>query len=252
MTAVPEHSRGELIGRRIMQLVGLLWLGMLITPVEELTHGAGAASVIGLAGVAAFLAIYVWAWFRRFAQADQNLDRLRQWAPFGALLSLSTAVSLGFGPDWYPFFIFAAVGATVTLPIWAAVSCVAGTTAVASVVGVAQHTPLQGIGLSALTISSVGAGVLMVSYVLGTARELRVTHAELARLAVANERLRFARDLHDLLGHSLSLIALKADLVEQLRSRARISLPEAGMAAWWNGRRKGPGREAGSDPAVAE
>jgi len=37
-----------------------------------------------------------------------------------------------------------------------------------------------------------------------------------------------------------------------LRSRARISLPEAGMAAWWNGRRKGPGREAGSDPAVAE
>jgi len=38
----------------------------------------------------------------------------------------------------------------------------------------------------------------------------------------------------------------------RLRSRARISLPEAGMAAWWNGRRKGPGREARSDPAVAE
>jgi signal transduction histidine kinase len=57
---------------------------------------------------------------------------------------------------------------------------------------------------------------MVVSYVLRTARELRMTRAEMARLAVANERLRFARDLHDLLGHSLSLVALKADLVEQL------------------------------------
>jgi two-component system, NarL family, sensor histidine kinase DesK len=41
---------------------------------------------------------------------------------------------------------------------------------------------------------------------------LRETRAELARAAVAEERLRISRDLHDLLGHSLSLIALKAEL----------------------------------------
>jgi two-component system, NarL family, sensor histidine kinase DesK len=41
---------------------------------------------------------------------------------------------------------------------------------------------------------------------------LRRTRAELARAAVAEERLRIARDLHDLLGHSLSLITLKAQL----------------------------------------
>jgi two-component system, NarL family, sensor histidine kinase DesK len=41
---------------------------------------------------------------------------------------------------------------------------------------------------------------------------LRATRAELARMAVAEERLRIARDLHDLLGHSLSLITLKAEL----------------------------------------
>ena len=41
---------------------------------------------------------------------------------------------------------------------------------------------------------------------------LRETRAELARMAVANERLRIARDLHDLLGHSLSLITIKAEL----------------------------------------
>ena len=42
--------------------------------------------------------------------------------------------------------------------------------------------------------------------------ELHEARAELARLAVAEERERFARDLHDLLGHSLSVIALKAEL----------------------------------------
>jgi two-component system sensor histidine kinase DesK len=41
---------------------------------------------------------------------------------------------------------------------------------------------------------------------------LRRTRAELARAAVAEERLRIAHDLHDLLGHSLSLITLKAEL----------------------------------------
>jgi two-component system sensor histidine kinase DesK len=50
--------------------------------------------------------------------------------------------------------------------------------------------------------------------------ELRVAREELARLAVteavAEERLRFARDLHDLLGHSLSGIALKSQLVRRL------------------------------------
>jgi signal transduction histidine kinase len=45
---------------------------------------------------------------------------------------------------------------------------------------------------------------------------LRETRAELARAAVAEERLRISRDLHDLLGHSLSLIALKAELAGRL------------------------------------
>src|SRR5947207_147911 len=40
---------------------------------------------------------------------------------------------------------------------------------------------------------------------------LNETRAELARAAVAEERLRISRDLHDLLGHSLSLITLKAE-----------------------------------------
>ncbi|RKS74539.1 two-component system sensor histidine kinase DesK [Actinomadura pelletieri DSM 43383] len=43
-------------------------------------------------------------------------------------------------------------------------------------------------------------------------RETHAARDALARLAVTEERLRFSRDLHDLLGHSLSLIAVKSEL----------------------------------------
>jgi two-component system sensor histidine kinase DesK len=44
-------------------------------------------------------------------------------------------------------------------------------------------------------------------------RELRTTRDELARTAVSEERLRFSRDLHDLLGHTLSVMVIKAQAV---------------------------------------
>lgn len=55
------------------------------------------------------------------------------------------------------------------------------------------------------------------------------TRSELARLAVTNERLRFARDLHDLLGYSLSAISLRSELIRRLlpaspeRAREEVS-----------------------------
>jgi two-component system sensor histidine kinase DesK len=50
-------------------------------------------------------------------------------------------------------------------------------------------------------------------------RELHLARGELARRAVTEERLRMARDLHDLLGHSLSLITLKAELAGRLMEK---------------------------------
>ena len=52
---------------------------------------------------------------------------------------------------------------------------------------------------------------------------------ENASLAVENERTRFARDLHDILGHSLTVITVKAELAQRLldvdleRARAEIA-----------------------------
>ncbi|MEV5531582.1 sensor histidine kinase [Streptomyces prunicolor] len=57
-------------------------------------------------------------------------------------------------------------------------------------------------------------------YELDEARETR------ARLAVAEERLRFGRDLHDVMGRNLSVIALKSELAVQLARRGRAEAVE--------------------------
>jgi len=49
--------------------------------------------------------------------------------------------------------------------------------------------------------------------------KLRLAHDEIARLAKVAERERIARDLHDLLGHTLSLIVLKSELASKLSER---------------------------------
>jgi two-component system, NarL family, sensor histidine kinase DesK len=61
---------------------------------------------------------------------------------------------------------------------------------------------------------------------LDTVTELRRTRRELARVAVAEERERFSRDLHDLLGHTLSVMVVKAEAVRRLAERD----PEAAAA----------------------
>ncbi|MGV9337085.1 sensor histidine kinase [Streptomyces sp. NPDC003688] len=76
---------------------------------------------------------------------------------------------------------------------------------------------LVGAGFLAFT-SLFSVWLLNAVYALDEARETR------ARLAVAEERLRFGRDLHDVLGRNLSVISLKSELAVQLARRGR---PEA-------------------------
>ncbi|MFF0219770.1 sensor histidine kinase [Streptomyces vinaceus] len=66
--------------------------------------------------------------------------------------------------------------------------------------------------------SGFSSWLLKTVYELDRARELQ------AQLAVAEERLRFGRDLHDVMGRNLAVIALKSELAVQLARRER---PEA-------------------------
>ena len=88
---------------------------------------------------------------------------------------------------------------------------------------------------------------------------------ENARLAVENERTRFARDLHDILGHSLTVITVKAELAQRLhRRRPRARPRRAGRPRAAQPRRAGrrtprgrglpradPARRAGPGPGRA-
>ncbi|MFI0716952.1 sensor histidine kinase [Streptomyces inhibens] len=61
-------------------------------------------------------------------------------------------------------------------------------------------------------------------WLLGVIWKLDAARSTESRLAVAEERLRFGRDLHDVMGRNLAVIALKSELAVQLARRGR---PEA-------------------------
>jgi two-component system sensor histidine kinase DesK len=71
-----------------------------------------------------------------------------------------------------------------------------------------------------LSIVLAGLGMTAVRQLIALNADLHATRAELADLAVASERERLARELHDLLGRTLSLIAVKAELASRLSARA--------------------------------
>ncbi|MBB5784980.1 sensor histidine kinase [Nonomuraea jabiensis] len=77
------------------------------------------------------------------------------------------------------------------------------------------------------TLSAVAltGAMLLWRWIWWTIRDAHDGKEAKARLAVSEERLRFARDLHDLLGHSLSVITLKSELA------AKLATKDAGRAA---------------------
>jgi two-component system sensor histidine kinase DesK len=76
-------------------------------------------------------------------------------------------------------------------------------------------------GMLFLTLESAALGLLVfgLTRLAQLAVQLEDLRGELARKAVAGERLRLARDTHDLLGLGLSAIAMKADLIGKLIGR---------------------------------
>jgi two-component system sensor histidine kinase DesK len=89
-------------------------------------------------------------------------------------------------------------------------------------------------GMAWLALPTAAIGLWATAFVrqVSAVAELRSAREELARLAVSEERLRFARDLHDLLGHSLSLITLKSELAgRSLPHQRRLRSSQAGTAS---------------------
>jgi two-component system sensor histidine kinase DesK len=69
---------------------------------------------------------------------------------------------------------------------------------------------------TAVSIALIALALYAFFQVIGANRALSQAQLEIARLAAENERARISRDLHDLLGHSLTTITVKAGLARRL------------------------------------
>jgi two-component system sensor histidine kinase DesK len=125
---------------------------------------------------------------------------------------LTTAES----PGWGFLFTYCAACSGLIAPTRLGFIGVGACTALAGILPAVSGAP--GGTVLGFVASTAGIGLLII-----VMRDLRIRNyeltearAELAQLAVTQERERFARDLHDLLGHSLSVIAIKAELAGRL------------------------------------
>jgi two-component system, NarL family, sensor histidine kinase DesK len=121
------------------------------------------------------------------------------------------------GVDASSLWIFVAVAGGILFPGRVAMAVAVVLAAVMLVLDAVAGEPLSwelALTLIALTAFMVGfAGNVRLTI------ELRRTREQLAVAAVAAERERIGRDLHDILGHSLTAIAVKAGLARRLLDR---------------------------------
>ncbi|QXV58806.1 sensor histidine kinase [Amycolatopsis sp. TNS106] len=67
-----------------------------------------------------------------------------------------------------------------------------------------------------VAVASITAAMFFMANLVRAVRKLEAANQEIATLAVAGERERLARDLHDILGHSLTTITVKAGLARRI------------------------------------
>nr|WP_294914730.1 sensor histidine kinase [uncultured Neokomagataea sp.] len=82
-----------------------------------------------------------------------------------------------------------------------------------------RHVPISG-GISILISLATYTMSWFQSHLARQNQRLKEAQSEIRALATTSERERIARDLHDLLGHSLTVIAIKSELASKLQNRA--------------------------------
>ena len=238
-TANEMESRDR-IGRTFGRLFGLVWLVFALNIVElfrsldfSLLGGIAAWTSLALF-VSADIILVLFAnplWASR-SRRDVSINRF--------LIGLMVVINIGFvlafrQENFGYFFIYAAVNSGMFLSrheSFRVVTLLSGLTLLAGLYAGSSSTDVF---TSVLLVGGIGMNTVFWSALMSQNRELRRARAEITRLAVAEERLRFARDLHDLLGHSLSLIALKSELAGRLMTahpdRARSEIADVESVA---------------------
>jgi two-component system sensor histidine kinase DesK len=131
------------------------------------------------------------------------------------------------GAAYYPFNAGAAgmfiyVAAFVPFVSESIAVCVAtfiGVSAITMVEGWRLHISPWSWGFNIFFSIAVGSGNLVAAQRMRANKRLDLAHEQIAHLAKLAERERIARDLHDVLGHTLSVVVLKSELAGKLMDR---------------------------------
>ncbi|MZD05274.1 sensor histidine kinase [Streptomyces sp. SID5785] len=198
------------------------WLLMGMGGLSNLLQGKASNPVIGGLGLLAFNSLYIFVVFRAFDKKSRNSTATR--LAVAVMTLLTCALAGGYGGNWLAFFplLGLAVGAVARGPHLGKIG-LALTVLSAVVAGLRDGWGAIGVAYGTFLSTMVTAAILSLSEAV---RELRSAREELARQAVEKERLRFSRDLHDLLGHTLSVIVVKAEAARRLAPRSLDSALE--------------------------
>ena len=231
---VPSEVHG-LAGERRLRRARWMVLGALLVIVLQIPAFAviGLVNIVsygqpplwrGLAGVALAVALAfctMWLAANRTENRGEYPDRVF-WASFALLLGTVAALDL----DLWTALI-AAVWLSVVAashPVWS-VAAVAGVLLALPWVRVLFFTDPDWLRVLLLWTIALCFAIFVLIGNLGIlrlwdlSREVVAGRKAQARLAVSEERLRIARDIHDLLGHSLSGIAVRSELAARLSGR---------------------------------
>ena len=201
-----------------------VWLFWLNENVKALLHHPNLWwRDVGLVAGAGFAVLFLvlTALMRRVRHAIPGLPALgsRQltvqvWLGLGAMLALFGLQVPGAGSKALTCLVYVAASAVVGLPLSQGLplAAVLGVTAEALPLLVGGWTD-DGYGLAVLLGSAATWGMRLAGERQG---RLQVAQSEIAAMAVQNERARIAADLHDILGHSLTVVTVKAELAQRL------------------------------------
>ncbi len=174
-------------------------------------HADGALAVAGYVGVAAFAVIYLVAITALFGGRERVAA-----VAFVALVAVTAFEVVVGHNEAFAMFIFVGVVVIFGAPRHAPWVCLA---LVATALFLPPSIPSwhEGIDVSSgFAVAMVLLAMFAFSGVIKANHQLTDARAEIGRLAADNERNRIARDLHDLLGHSLTAITVKAALAGRL------------------------------------
>ncbi|MEU1726627.1 sensor histidine kinase [Nonomuraea sp. NPDC005692] len=173
--------------------------------------------VLAVVGVVAAVAVFAACWLRIMWRALSALGAAAlTWTPVGLVAAALALLPVLRAPWAYVAFVFVVSALSACLPRAAFVGSVAVTTVVVVAALVAYGRPFGQVWWVPLAILVEAVTVASLKHLGEMVARLDAARAHVARLAVDNERLRFARDLHDTLGHTLTSITIRSQLAARL------------------------------------